>query len=206
MEIHGAWRKPSKQKVCTENLSLQDQQVAGLTFTPFTWGIPVSTGAGKPPWHFLFRLALKLRWFQVPDFSGNWILWVNFCPQLPFQMLIGKQFDWFAPSFRAWQKASLSGGGVFPTVPPLGMVSFGWVGRWRGTVHRSSPAALCTALLVKRCGSRRQRYQCCRAPPNCFGAEKLVWSREAGSVTGPAMLSEGGYCFVTGIALPGLWL
>ena len=110
MEIHGAWRKPSKQKVCTENLSLQDQQVAGLTFTPFTWGIPVSTGAGKPPWHFLFPLALKLRWFQVPDFSGNWILWVNFCPQLPFQMLIGKQFDWFAPSFRAWRKASLSGG------------------------------------------------------------------------------------------------
>ena len=158
------------------------------------------------PGIFLFPLALKLRWFQVPDFSGNWILWVNFCPQLPFQMLIGKQFDWFAPSFRAWRKASLSGGGVFLTVPPLGMVSFGWVGGWRGTVHRSSPAALCTALLVKRCGSRRQRYQCCRAPPNCFGAEKLVWSREAGSVTGPAMLSEGGYCFVTGIALPGLWL
>jgi len=34
----------------------------------------------------------------------------------------------------------------------------------------------------------------------------VLWSREAGSVTGPAMLSEGGYCFVTGIALPGLWL
>eukprot|EP00435_Cladocopium_sp_Y103_P005743 s857_g1.t2 len=142
---------------------------------------------------FEFPLALKL---QV--ISGAWFQWqLNPLGELLSSASLPNA-DWEAvrlicPEFSRLAKGQSVWG--HPCRPLVRQPSDG-LAAGAAPSTAAAPAAPFTALLVKRRGSRRQRYQCCFCATQVFRRRKVVVRRPLGSgkrSSGPAMLSEGGY-------------